>query len=165
MTSIERLREAEVRPDAASVVRAEEEKLNYVFDELCDGIEEIVSHSRINAELLRSLLAGLALCGGTQIKALIWLDMKEAAERRASRQCSKLQDLAFRMPRQILAGRLEGGAEEASAISQDCSEIRLRLASQPSLVRSLIHQNIHGREFIDRIQTEPKEPLFVLPVS
>ena len=163
-TSIERIQEAELRPDAQSVVRAEEERMNYVFDELHDGICSIVIQGQVDPSLLRSLLAGLALCGGAQIKALIWLDMKEAAELRAQRQCMKLEDLAFRMPRQIMATRL-GGAEQAIAISKDCAEIRLRSASQPDLARTLIGRGIHGREFIDQIQGEESEPLLILPVT
>lgn len=164
-TAIERMQEAELRPDAESVVRDEEAQLNYVFDELYDGICNIVVQARVDAGLLKSLLAGLALCGGAQIKALIWFDMKDAAEHRARRQCAKLEDLAFRMPRHVMAKRLNGGAEQAIGISKDCSEIRLRAASQPDLVRTLARRGIHGREFIDRIQSEENEPLLILPVT
>ena len=161
-TATERLQEAEVRPDAGSVMRGEEERLNYVFDELHDGICNIVIQPQVDTGLLRSLLAGLALCGGTQIKALIWLDMKEAAEYRARHQCKKLQDLAFRMPRHVMASRLNDGSEQARSISNECKEMRLRIASQPDLARTLIRRGIHGREFIDHIQKEDNEPLLLL---
>ncbi|WP_394155012.1 hypothetical protein [Loktanella salsilacus] len=164
-TATERLQEAEVRPDAESVMRAEEERLNYVFDELHDGICNIVIQAKVDAGLLRSLLAGLALCGGTQIKALIWLDMKEAAEHRARRQCKKLHDLAFRMPRHVMGARLNGDREQARIISNECAEMRLRLASQPDLARTLIRRGINGREFIDQIQEEDNEPLLLLRPS
>lgn len=164
-TAAERLQEAEVRPDAEGIVREVEERLSYVFDELHDGICNVVVEARVDAGLLRNLLAGLALCGGAQIKSLIWLDMKEAAEHRAREQCAKLQLLAFRMPRDVMAERLEGGKEQALRISQDCSEIRLRVASQPELARTLISRGVHGREFIERIQEEESEPLLMFPVS
>lgn len=162
-TATERLQEAEVRPDATIVVKEVEESLNYAFDELHDGICNVVIEAKIDADLLRSLLAGLALCGGAQIKSLIWLDMKEAAEHRSRQQCAKLQDLAFRMPRDVMAERMAGEAKQASSISRDCSEIRLRIASQPDLARILISQGIHGREYIERIQEEESEPLLFLP--
>ncbi len=164
-TSTERLQEAELRPDADTVVRGEEEKLNHVFNELHEGICEIVIQARVDPGLLRSLLAGLALCGSAQFKALIWLDMKEAAAHRAQLQCTKLRELAFDMPRHAMAQRLIGGSEQAAGISKDCSEIRMRTASQPDLAQVLIREGIHGRDFIDRIQSEETEPLLILPTT
>lgn len=164
-TSTERLQEADMRSDAERVVLAEEDRLNFVFDELHDGICTLVVEARVDPDLLRSLLAGLALCASAQIKSLIWLDMKEAAAFRAQRQCTKLRDLAFLMPRKDMAERLKGGSEQAIAISNDCSEIRLRTASQPDLARSLIHHGIHGREFIEQIQSEETEPLLIFPAA
>ena len=78
---------------------------------------------------VRALLASLALCGGAQIKSLLWLDMKEAAELRARHQCVKLQNLAFLMPRDLMVGRVDGDQKTALGISQDFSEVRLRIAS------------------------------------
>ncbi|UWR10907.1 hypothetical protein [Sulfitobacter mediterraneus] len=164
-TAIDRMQEAELRPDAESIFKSGEEKLNYAFDELHDGIRSIVIEAEVDAGLLRNLLASLALCGSAQIKSLIWLDMKEAADHRARQQCSKLQELAFHMPRDLMAQRLVGGEKQAISISQDCSEIRLRAAAQPDLARALIAKNIHGREFIERVQAEESSPLLILPRS
>ncbi|WP_422001191.1 hypothetical protein [Roseovarius mucosus] len=163
-TAVDRLQEAEVRSDSEDVVRRVEEKLSYAFDELHDGICEVAGEAQVDAGLLRSLLAGLALCGSAQIKSLVWLDLKEAAELRARQQFTKLRELAFRMPRDVMAERLPGGAETALGISRDCSEIRLRVASQPDLARTLIARGIHGREYIERIQNEDSQPLFILPL-
>lgn len=162
-TAVDRLHEAELRPDRDDVVRRVEEKLNYAFDELHDGLCSVVVEAQVDAGLLRGLLAGLALCGSAQIKSLIWLDQKEAAEHRARGQCAKLQELAFRMPRSVMAERMAGGAETALGISKDCAEIRVRIASQPDLSRILISRGIHGREFIERIHNEESEPLLILP--
>jgi|TARA_R100000789_G_scaffold96710_1_gene98530 hypothetical protein len=164
-TAIDRMQEAELRPDPELVLKSGEEKLNYAFDDLHDGIRCIVIEAKVDPGLLRSLLAGLALCGSAQIKSLIWLNMKEAAEHRAKQQCAKLQELAFHMPRDVMAERLTGGEHQALSISQDCSEIRLRTAAQPDLTRTLIAKNIHGREFIERIQEEESTPLLILPRS
>lgn len=164
-TTIERLQEAEFRPDAASVMQGVEERLAYIFDELHQGTCSIVLEVEVDARVLQTMLAALSLCGNTQIKSLLWLDMKEAAEFRARQQCSKLQDLAFLMPRDVMADRLEGGAEQALSFSQDCSEIRMRLASQPALVRSLVEQDIDGRAFVERVQDEDGEPLLILPAK
>ena len=164
-TAVDRMQEAEVRPDSEIVLKSVDEKLNYTFDELHNGICNIVVEAKVDADLLRSLLAGLALCGGAQIKSLIWLDMKEAAERRAQNQVEKLQQLALLMPRDVMHARLIQGEDEALRLSHECSEMRLRVASQPDLARALVAQNIHGREFIERIQEEEKAPLLLLPSS
>lgn len=161
-TAVERLQEAEVRSDSEDVVRRVEEKLSYAFDELHDGICNVVIEVRVDAGLLRSLFAGLALCGSAQIKSLVWLDLKEAAEHRARQQFTKLQELAFRMPRDVMADRITGGADAALGMSRNCSEIRLRVASQPDLARALIVRGIHGREYVERLQNEDSEPLFIL---
>lgn len=164
-TAVDRMQEAEVRPDSEMVLKAVDEKLNYTLDELHKGICNIVVEAKVDANLLRSLLAGLALCGGAQIKCLIWLDMKEAAERRAQNQVEKLQQLALLMPRDVMHARLIQGEDEALLLSHECSEMRLRVASQPDLARALMAQNIHGREFIERIQEEEEAPLLLLPSS
>lgn len=164
-TAVDRMQEAEVRPDGDSVMREVEERLSYVFDELHSGIASVVVEAKVDAGLLRTLLAGLAMCGATQVKSLIWLDMKEAAVQRVGRQCDRLQDLAFLMPRDVLAEKLQGGADLAASISRDCSEIRLRTASQADLSRTLIAKGINGRDFIERIQSEEAEPILILPTE
>ena len=161
-TSLERLQEAEVRPDADSVVKSVEERLSYVFDEIHSGLVEVVIQARVDAGLVRSLLASLALCGSAQIKSLLWLDMKEAAEIRSRHQVAKLEDLAFLMPRDLMRDRLGNVQTTALGISQDFSEIRMRIASQPSLARTLIAREINGREYIKRVEKEETEPYLLL---
>lgn len=164
-TALERLQEAEVRPDVESVVRAVEERLNYVFDELHNGLAEIVIQARVDAGLVRAVLGSVALCGGAQIRSLLWLDMKEAAESRARHQCVKLRNLAFLMPRDLMLGRLMHDQAKSLEISQEFSEIRLRLASQPSLARTLIARGINGREYLERVDQEDSEPYLLLAPS
>ena len=161
-TSLERLQEAEVRPDAEAVVKSVEERLSYAFDEIHDGLAEVVIQARVDAGLVRSLLASLALCGSAQIKSLLWLDMKEPAEIRARRQVAKLEHLTFLMPRDLMVDRLGNDQAKALGISQDFSEIRLRTASQPSLARTLIAREINGREYVEHIEQEETEPYLLL---
>ena len=161
-TSLERLQEAEVRPDAEAVVKSVEERLSYVFDEIHDGLVEVVIQARVDAGLLKSLLASLALCGSAQIKSLLWLDMKEAAQIRSRRQVEKLENLAFLMPRDLMVDRLGHDQATALAVSRDFSEIRLRIASQPSLARTLIAREINGREYVEFIGQEETEPYLLL---
>ena len=161
-TSLERLQEAEVRPDAENVVKSVEERLSYVFDEIHSGLIEVVIQARVDAGLVRSLLASLVLCGSAQIKSLLWLDMKEAAEIRSRHQVAKLEDLAFLMPRDLMRDRLGHGQTTALGISQDFSEIRMRIATQPSLARTLIAREINGREYVERIEQEETEPYLLL---
>jgi hypothetical protein len=161
-SSLERLQEAEVRPDAENVVKSVEERLSYVFDEIHSGLVEVVIQARVDSGLVRSLLASLALCGSAQVKSLLWLDMKEAAEIRSRHQVSKLEDLAFLMPRDLMVDRLGRDQTSALGISKDFSEIRLRIASQPSLARTLIAREINGREYVERIEQEETEPYLLL---
>lgn len=161
-TSLERLQEAEVRPDADAVTKSVEERLSYVFDEIHEGLAQVVIQVQVDAGLLRSLLASLALCGSAQIKSLLWLDMKEAAEIRSRRQVAKLENLTFLMPRDLMIDRLGHDQAAALGVSQDLSEIRLRTASQPSLARTLIAREINGREYVERIEQEETEPYLLL---
>lgn len=161
-TSLERLQEAEVRPDAEAVIKSVEERLSYVFDEIHEGLAEVVIQGRVDAGLVRSLLASLALCGAAQIKSLLWLDMKEAAEIRSRRQVAKLENLTFLMPRDLMVDRFGDVQATALGVSQDFSEIRLRTASQPSLARTLIAREINGREYVERIEQEEAEPYLLL---
>ena len=161
-TSLERLQEAEVRPDAEAVVKSVEERLSYVFDEIHDGLVEVVIQARVDAGLVKSLCASLALCGSAQIKSLLWLDMKEAAQIRSRRQVEKLENLAFLMPRDLMVDRLGHDQATALGVSRDFSEIRLRIASLPSLARTLIAREINGREYVELIGQEETEPYLLL---
>ena len=161
-TSLERLQEAEVRPDAENVLKSVEERLSYVFDEIYDGLVEVVIQAKVDPGLVRSLLASLALCGSAQIKSLLWLDMKEAAEVRSCRQVEKLENLSFLMPRDLMANRFEKNRDIALGVSNDLSEIRMRISSTPSLARTLIAREINGREYVERIEQEETEPYFLL---
>ena len=70
--------------------------------------------------------------------------------------------MSFLMPRDLMAGRIVGGEASALGISQDFSEIRMRIASQPSLARTLIARGINGREFIERVEQEDSEPYLLI---
>jgi hypothetical protein len=161
-TTLERIEEAEVRPDAEALIKSAEEKLTYVYDELYDGLCQIVIEAQVDANLIRNILEGLSLCGAVQIKSLLWLNMKNAAEIRARKQTGKLERLAFLMPRDLMAERISAGADEAAIIAKEFSEARLRIASQPSLMRTLAARNINGREYIERLESEETEPYLLL---
>ena len=164
-TSVERLQEAAVRSDSPKIISQVEKDLQKGFNHIHDGICSIVVDTKVSAGLLKTLLAGLALCGASDFKALVWLDEKGAAEHRAQLQFEKLLQLAFLMPRDELALRLGEDAELAIEISNECSEIRYRVACQPALVQRMKEHGIHGRDFIEQIQNETKEPLLFLPRS
>ncbi|MFG6082191.1 hypothetical protein ACEUZ9_002834 [Paracoccus litorisediminis] len=159
--SLDRIQEAEVRRDRNAVLQAEEARLQDAFTESCDAISFTVSQDRINPELLQAMLEALSLCGAAEFKVRIWRNEVKGAEKRASNQCTKLQNLAFIMPRQKLASRMTD--EAALLISKESSEMRLRIASQPELARTLLAHGINGTEYIERIQSEENEPLLLLP--
>jgi hypothetical protein len=162
-TSIERLHEASFRSDASKVVSQVEKDLQKGFNHIHDGLCSVVIEAKVDPGLLRALLAGLSLCGASEFKALVWLDEKDAAQHRSRVQFEKLQQLAFLMPKSQLAMRLVDGEGLSSAISEESSEIRHRVATQPALIQSLIDLGINGRAYVEQIQQEEKEPLLLLP--
>ena len=123
----------------------------------------IVVEAKVDAGLLRALLAALSLCGASEFKALLWLNEREAAQRRSQIRFDKLQELALLMPRDQLALRLQAGKEIAVDISKECSEIRYRTASLTHIAQHLIHHDIEGRSYIETINQEQDEPLLFFP--
>ena len=85
-----------------------------------------------------------------------------AAQMRSRRQVEKLENLAFLMPRDLMVDRLGNDQATALGISRDFLEIRLRIASQPSLARTLIAREINGREYVELIGQEETEPYLLL---
>lgn len=164
-TQLERLQEVSGRQDPRPVVQKAEETLHDGFNELHRGIKQVVAEISIDERLLRSLLAGLALCGGAQIKALYWMNDMETAGSRARLQCAKLEELAFLMPRDLMAARLKGGADAALTIAKDASEIRHRVATQPMLNDLLIKMEVNGRDYLERAEQEDEQPLLLLPAA
>lgn len=163
-TSVERLQEADLRSDASKVVSQVEKNLQSSFNYIHDGLCSIVVEAKVDPHLLKTLISGLALCGASEFKALIWLDEKDAAQHRSRLHFEKLKQLAFLMPQDQMVSRLTDNRDMAAEISTDCSEIRYRVASQPMLVQYLKDRQVHGRTFIDQIQQEEEEPLLFLPM-
>ena len=85
-----------------------------------------------------------------------------AAQIRSRRQVEKLENLAFLMPRDLMVDRLGHDQATALGISRHFLEIRLRIASQPSLARTLIAREINGREYVELIGQEETEPYLLL---
>ena len=162
-TSVERLDEAALRSNPSDVVLHVERELHQAFNHIHDSLCTIVVETKVDAGLVRALLAVLALCGASQFKALLFLDEKETAMERSRMQCRKLGDLAFLMPRDEMASRLPEGGDLALAISRDCSEIRYRFASLPALARCLMDHGLDGREYVQTVLDEDSEPLLCLP--
>lgn len=164
-TQLERLSEVPARKDAEPIVKDAEAALHEGFNALHAGTLSVVAQVKIDDDLLRSLLEGLAVSGGAQVQSLLWLDEKEAARARAARQAEKLQELAFRMPQDVLGKRLAGGSESAQQLSNAASELRLRTASMPSLAQRLNDTEVHGRAYLDTAQQEGRQPLLILPAA
>lgn len=162
-TSLERLDESSSWSDAGPVLRNVEERLDHGFNRFADGSRKIAVEMKVDAELLRALLAGLSLCSGAQIKALLYLDEKEAAEKRALKHYKKLEELSWLLPRDVLESRLGGDRKSAELIAADTSELLMRFASRPQLVSTLIAQDIGGQAFLEKAVQEDTEPLLLLP--
>lgn len=162
-THVERLDESIYRPDAEQVFGAVEEKLSYSFSHIADAIRIVSGEVSIDAEHLRILLAALSVCADAQFRALVYLDMKEAAQSRAKSQNEKLRKLTWEMPPDILEIRLGSNREAARDIAGFASELRLRLAARPHMLETMIAGNVHGREYIETSGQEVDELLLVMP--
>ena len=164
-TCLDRLQEAKFRSDPESAFRSVEKDSMYLFDDVYSELAEVVIQPTVNAELVRSLLDVLALCGYAQTGSLIWLDDKKVAEIRSHNQFKKLQDLTFLMPRDLMVKRLSGDDAMALRISKEFSEIRIRIASHPILARDLLACKVNGREYIERAEQEQVEPYLLFAPS
>ena len=164
-THLERLDESVYRPDRDQVLTNVEEKLNYSFNSFADGVQTLTGEITIDADQLRILLSALSICAGAQFKALLFLDLKEAAQNRATHQNRRVEALTWGIPQDILELRLGENADQAPAIATETSELRIRLAGRPSLLQSLIAKDIHGRAYIEQSEQETEEPLLLLPVA
>lgn len=164
-TQLERLQEVPTRKDAAPVLHKVEEQLHAGFNALHTGVRQVVAEVEIDAELLQTLLAALAISGSAQIKALYQMDETQAALQRAQTQSSKMQTLAIEMPRDRLSQRLIGGAETAQQIAEQASQVRLIMASRPALTQRLITLDISGPAYLNALKEEQEIPLLVLPAD
>jgi hypothetical protein len=140
-----------------------EEELHSGFNALHSGVRQVVAEVEIDAELLQTLLAALAVSGSAQFKALYQMDDTRAALQRAQTQSAKMQSLAFEMPKDKLKRRISGDSTVASQIAGQASEIRLIMASRPSLTENLISRDVSGFRYLKALEDEQECPLLVLP--
>jgi hypothetical protein len=164
-THLARVDDAVLRPDADKVVTNAEEKLEYAFDRFADATQTLTTEITIDAAQLRILLSALSICAGAQFKALLYLDQKEFAQKKALDQNRKIEQLTWNIPQDILEIRLGEDKDQAQAMSSDASELRIRLSGRPHLLQTMIAGNIHGRDYIERSQQKMEEPLLLLPTQ
>lgn len=162
-TQLERLQEVPARRDPKPVLQKVEEELHSGFNALHSGVRQVVAEVEIDADLLQTLLAALAVAGSAQFKALYQMDDTETALLRAQNQSAKMQSLAFEMPKDKLKRRIGGASTVASQIASQASEIRLIMASRPSLTKDLIHRDVSGLRYLKALEEEQECPLLVLP--
>jgi type III secretion system FlhB-like substrate exporter len=91
------------------------------------------------------------------------MDDTRAALQRAQTQSAKMQSLAFEMPKDKLKRRISGDSTVASQIAGQASEIRLIMASRPSLTENLISRDVSGFRYLKALEDEQECPLLVLP--
>ena len=109
-TALSRIDEAGARRDPDAVMKDAERDLHHDFDALHAGAIDLLGAARLVARLVAALLAAMSVCSGAQMKALLWLDEKEAALRRASDQAAKLRQLAWEAPADVLRDRTQESA-------------------------------------------------------
>lgn len=161
-TQLERLQEVPARKDATPVLHKVEEQLHCGFNALHTGVRQVIAEVEIDAEMLQTLLAALAISGSAQIKALYQMDETKAALQRSQTQSRRMQELALEMPRDKLCQRLIGGEETALQIAEQASQVRLIMASRPALTQRLISLDVPGHAYLKRLEDEQESPLLVL---
>lgn len=162
---LQRLDEARLVRDPDPEVRNSERALHDAFGELEIGIRHVGRRETIAPYLLTQLFAALSLCGTAQIKGLIWLDEKERAAERARTLFGSYRKIVQELPQDRLLHRFAGNDSAARDVSALFSEVRHRMASVPSLAEALIAQGVHGREYLDRLESEVDEPLMLMAYS
>ena len=163
-TQLERLNEIADRQDPEPVVKSVEEKLHEGFNELNTRMTILLrSEKAIDVALIKALLAGLALCGSAQCKALLWLNDRETLCKRTRNQIRKLEELAFLMPRDGLERKFQIKADAARKLSSVASETRMRFTSILSLGEQLIRMDCSGREYLEYAEQENDQLVLLLP--
>ena len=135
-----------------------------MLEELQVTPENVLHRASVSPAYLVQLLAAMSLCGTAQIKVLIWLDEKDRAAHRAENLFSGFRKLAQHMPGDVLCSKL-GDATAAAQIGAMTSDVRLRLATIPDMVGILLEQDVHGREYLELIEAEEREPLLLLSTA
>jgi len=159
---LERLSEVSSRKDPKPVLETAEATLHEAFDDLHARVIEVTSEAKVNAELVRTLLEGMAVSGAAQIKTLYRLDDTETALVRSKTQFMKMQDLALKMPADKLQGRLGGDASCAQEITRQASQIRQVMASRGALTQRVIELEVAGSRYLAALEDEDEQPLFLL---
>lgn len=162
-TQLERLQEVPARKGTNPVLQAVEAELHSCFNTLHTGVSQVFVEAQIDPDLLQTLLEALVISAAAQFKALYQMDETEAALRRAQTQSGKMQTLAFEMPKDKLSQRLGGDGTIASQIADQSSQIRLVMASRPSLTQNVLNRDISGRRYLDVLEEENESPLLILP--
>jgi len=160
-TQLERLQEIPLRRNPTQVVESVEKELHEGFNTLHEGARRLILSVEVDEDLLRSLLAGLAICGAAQTKSLIWLNEKEAAQKRAELQAAKLLSLSAAMPMDKLQASL-GNDESAQRVHDELVELRSVAASRPMLCERLINADIEGRHYLEEALERDDAPVLLL---
>lgn len=162
---LQRLDEARLTRDPEPEVRNSERALHDAFGEIEMGIRHVGRRESIESDFLIQMFAALSLCGSAQIKGLIWLDEKERAAERARTLFGSYRKIVLDLPQDRLRQRLGGQDDMAHDVAALFSEVRHRMASVPSLAKTLIAGNVHGRAYLERIEAEDEQPLMLMGYS
>ncbi|MCY4541035.1 MAG: hypothetical protein OXB95_01370 [Rhodobacteraceae bacterium] len=165
MTHTERMKNLEDHPNPKRVVHDAERVLDENFDLLFMHLREHMTGNRINAKFMGMLMSDMLSCGAMQINAAIWLNAKQYAKTQANDQFKKFMDVSRMLPRTRLDTQLKGQHVDIDHASLELSEMRRRFAAMPVICNRLIEMDIDGREYIEQVLSEKKEPFLVLPMK
>lgn len=161
-TELARLEEAASASRRGGVVTNAEDRLDHGFARIADTLRQMASEARIRPALVRALVAAMALSAGAQIRALLELDDLRAAKDRSARHVRTMEELSWAFPRDLTAA---SGEAEAATLPAELSEVRLRIASQPSLLTTLIDRKIRGPDYLAQAREAQDAPAMLLPAE
>ncbi len=162
-TSLERLDESTRRSDCDQIIRSSEENLHHHFNQFSNVALKMTVEAKVDADLLRVLLAAMSTCAGAQYKAMLQLDEMDGALLRSQSQYNTLEKLSWALPPDVLNHKLIAEAGQAEIISDEISELRASLACRPHALETMIANGIHGPDIITQAMDEKNEALLVLP--
>lgn len=166
LTRVKRVDRANQRRNGRVVLEEAEKELHDVFDALARRLRMVVAMTSIPYSMLETLIEGMVLAAETRIKALFLLDDGNEAEASAQEQLLAFVQISRSLPRDTMTLRLTDVPNLNDAVqrlTQNMSEMRLRLASIPPLLTSLRGHNLQPSSYLSAAEDEQDAPLMFLP--
>lgn len=161
-TDLERLDESSLRLHDANWVFPIEERLHQHFNHFIMCIIEYVKENKIDHEYLTNLLQALNFIASAQIKSLLLIDELKVARARSSSMASKIEDIAWLIPPDVLARKVDCSENELDTANSLIQEMRHSTVSKVSLMSHLLKNGISSKQYLDELSNDQDNVLKLL---